>query len=226
MSAPSPSKGLLVAAGLLGVLGALLVGVAEFSLHYTPSHEYHEDYRFFLGTPAWRLTLGHFLAIFSVPLYFIGYWHVCERLRPAAAWMRRLFFGAGVYAFSIGGVWIGSRVYLALLIQAEQRSSGAAQVELSRLLAEASFYNEQSVLALRVAILLISGLFVYLVATGKTSYPRWVALFNPIALVLASFALYFTVPALGGYVMPIAMNVAHLFFFGISTWLCWRTMEE
>jgi len=225
MSTSSPSKAVLMTAGLLGVLGALLVGIAEFSLHYTPSHEYHEDYRFFLGTPAWRLTLGHFLAIFSVPLYFIGYWHVSQRLRPAAAWLRNLFFGAGVYAFSIGGVWIGSRVYLALLIQAEQQSTGETQAELARLLQQASYYNEQSVLVLRIAILFISALFVYLVASGKTSYPRWVALLNPIVLVLGSFALYFTLPAIGGYVMSIAMNVAHLIFFGVSTWLCWRTIE-
>jgi len=221
-----PRQRTVVLAGILGILGAALVGAGEFSLHYTPTHEYHDDYHFFLGIPGWRLTLGHFLSILSVPLYFVGYWHVFQCLRPAAGWLRRLFFGIGVYSFAVGGVWIGSRAYLALLIQAQEAHDGATREALVQLLETASFYNEQLILVLRVAILISSGLFVVLTATGRTSYPRWAAFFNPILLVAAAFGLYFTLPAIGGYVMPIAMNVAHVIFFSVSTWLCTRMSAD
>ena len=112
------------------------------------------------------------------------------------------------------------------MIQAQEAHEGPTREVLVQLLETASFYNEQLILVLRVAILLVSGLFVVLTATGRTSYPRWAACFNPILLVAAAFGLYFTVPAVGGYVMPIAMNVAHVIFFGVSTLLCAKMSAE
>ena len=72
------------------------------------------------------------------------------------------------------------------------------------------------VTGLRIGVLGLSGIFVWLVASGQTGYPRWFAAFNPILLVLASFLIYFIVPAIGGYLMPIAMNVAHFILFSVS----------
>ena len=78
------SEKAISAAGLLGLLGAVLVGSAEFSLHFTPSLDYGgPEYEFFLGTSAARLNYGHFVAIFAAPLYFVGYWHLFQRLKPA-----------------------------------------------------------------------------------------------------------------------------------------------
>jgi hypothetical protein len=74
----------VILAGWLGALGALLGGQGECALHYSQSgYAGAETYRFFVQIAPWRLTLGHFLSIFSVPLYFAGYWHLYERLRPA-----------------------------------------------------------------------------------------------------------------------------------------------
>lgn len=98
------------------------------------------------------------------------------------------------------------------MIQAQEAHEGPTREVLVQLLETASFYNEQLILVLRVAILLVSGLFVVLTATGRTSYPRWAACFNPILLVAAAFGLYFTVPAVGGY--------------GVSTLLCAKMSAE
>jgi hypothetical protein len=216
-SNPASEKAVF-AAGLIGLLGAILVGSAEFSLHFTPTLDYEgPDYEFFLGTSAARLNYGHFVAIFAAPLYFVGYWHLFQRLKPAPEKARVLLMALGIYSFAVGSVWIGSRVYPAILIQAlDAATNETARAQISELLARASFYNETILVALRLGVLGLSGLFIWLVATGRSQYPRWFAILNPIFLVIVCFLIYFLIPAIGGYLMPIAMNVAHFVMFGVS----------
>ena len=123
----------------------------------------------------------------------------------------------GIYSFALGAVWLGSRVYPAILIQAREAAANAdAKAQIAVLLKTASFYNETILIGLRLGILALSALYVWLVATGRTSYPRWFAAVNPILVVAACFALWAAVPSIGGYFMPIAMNVAHFVLFGGS----------
>lgn len=219
-SNPASYQAVLVA-GLLGILASVLVGAAEFSLHFTSSLDYGgPEYEFFLGTSSARLTFGHFLAIFSGPLYFVGYWHLFQRLKPAPEKLRLLLMCLGIYSFAVGTVWIGSRVYPAILIQAREAAvNEEARQQIAELLERASFYNETILIGLRIGVLSLSAIFVWLIATGKSCYPRWFAALNPIVLVLASFLVYFLVPSIGGYLMPIAMNVAHFILFSVSTCL-------
>ena len=122
-----------------------------------------------------------------------------------------------------GSVWIGSRVYLAILIQAlDVAATEESRSLLAGLLETASFYNETILIGLRVGVLALSAVFVWLVATGQTSYPRWFAALNPIFLVIVCFIIYFSIPSIGGYLMPIAMNVAHFILFGVSLLLMRR----
>jgi hypothetical protein len=168
-SNPASEKAVF-AAGLIGLLGAILVGSAEFSLHFTATLDYEgPDYEFFLGTSAARLNYGHFVAIFAAPLYFVGYWHLFQRLKPAPEKARVLLMALGIYSFAVGSVWIGSRVYPAILIQAlDAATNETARAQISELLARASFYNETILVALRLGVLGLSGLFIWLVATGRS----------------------------------------------------------
>lgn len=214
-------------AGFLGLLASILVGAAEFSLHFTPSLDYSgPEYEFFLTASRGRLAFGHFTAILAAPLYFAGYWHLFQRLRPAPALMRTVVLVAGIYSFAMGQVWIGSRVYLALLIQQREIAANeAAREQIATLLQDAAFFNETILIALRIGILLVSVFFIYLVAAGKTAFPRWMAALNPILLVIGCFVIYAVVPAIGGYLMPIAMNVAHFVLFSASLLLMKRKPE-
>ena len=210
-----------VYAGFLGILGALLVGIGEFSLHYTPSHVYHaSDYLFFLDTSERRLALGHFLTVHAMPLYYIGYWHLFKMLQPAALWIRSVVFALGVISFSIATGWIGARIYLALTLQAKEASqTDLMREKLSELLKTFAYYDEALLSVVRIAIAIISVIMVILILKNKTQYPKYFALFNPILLVAICFITYFIIPSIGGYIMPVAMNVAHLILFTLSTFL-------
>ncbi len=152
-SNPASEKAVF-AAGLIGLLGSVLVGSAEFSLHFTSTLDYGgPEYEFFLGTSAARLDYGHFVAIFGAPLYFVGYWHLFQRLKPAPEKARILVMVLGIYSFAVGSVWIGSRVYPAILVQALGATTNEpAQAQIAELLARASFYNETILVRLRLGV--------------------------------------------------------------------------
>ena len=66
---------------------------------------------------------------------------------------------------------------------------------------------------IRVTLVGLSLLFIACVATGRSAYPRWLALFSPGVLLGVVFLGDVLVPAVGGYFLPAAMNVAHTVFF-------------
>lgn len=213
------SRRLLLLTGALGALGALLVGIGEFMMQFSPAGGYEAaDYGYFAQVPAWRLSFGHFLGALSAPLYLAGYVHVYLAMRPAPAWLRNTVLLLGIYGFVIGDVWLGSRVYLGLIVQAQ-----AGGLDASALLAQAAAHNEPLIQVVRAVIGLASLLFVAAVLSRRTLYPRWMAAFSPIALLAAVFVSYLLIPAIGVYLLPTAMNVAHFAFFSLSCLVLART---
>src|SRR3546814_13681141 len=94
-------------------------------------------------------------------------------MRPAPAWLRNTVLLLGIYGFVIGDVWLGSRVYLGLIVQAQAGGLAAAA-----LLAQAAAHNEPLIAVVRVAIGLASLLFAGAVLGRVTLYPPWMAAFR------------------------------------------------
>ncbi len=205
--------------GYLGLLGAIIVGVGEFSIQYAPQGGYEEPgYHYFEAIPAWRLTLGHYLGVLAAPLYILGYFHICLCLSPANKKAAMILSLIAAYAFIIATVWLGGRVNLALTAQAIV--AGRADTQLLEAIAG---YNEPLVNVLRVAMVVASGIWVWLIMTGRSLYPKWMAIFSPILLLIVMFASYRVVPAIGQYLLPIAMNAAHFCLFALSLFAIRKT---
>ena len=200
-------------AGFAGLIGAILVGAGEFILQYTPQGGYEDGYQFFADVPKDRLTFGHYLSVLAAPLYVLGYWHLAKRLDPKNTWVGKIVFCLGSYAFIVGAVWLGQRVLLALT--AHEIAGG---LDLSSLQSSFAAHNEPLVNVLRVAILVISGLWIYQILKGRSTYPIWMAIANPFTILALIFALYFAAPKIGVLLLPNAMNVAHIVVFGLSLW--------
>lgn len=204
--------------GIIATIGALIVGIGEFTFQYSPRGGYEgSEYLFFLDVSQWRLTFGHFLGVLVAPVYFIGYWHISQMLRPAGSKLAMAVLGLGVYAFAIGNVWLGGRVNLALVVQARDKLSDDQAQLLSSLLEGISAHNEPLINVVRVLVLVISLLMAWGIFSGKSHYPRWMLAVLPIVLLIIIFASYALVPSIGVYLLPAAMNVAHLIFFAAST---------
>lgn len=199
--------------GWAGLFAAIFVGAGEFLLQFTPNGGIEDvhSYLFFNDVSADRLTWGHYIAVLFAPLYVLGYYYLSKQLEPAGRVQSKAFFLIGAYAFIIGAVWIGQRYFIGATVH-----EIAAGADISGLLSSFSGHNEPFVNVLRVAMLIVSGLWIKLILSGQTAFPKWLALFSPIVL-LASFAgLYFAKTTLGLYLFPIAMNATHFIIFALA----------
>lgn len=214
---------LVLAAGAVGTLGALLVCIGEFAMQFSPEGGYESpDYHYFLDVPASRLRFGYFLGVLTVPLYIVGYWHVSRVLEPASVWLRRGVLLLAGYTFTVANVWLGQRIFLALTVQARAEAGPELEEVLGGLLQLFAANNEPLIQMVRVLVLVLSVAIIVPISRGQTGYPRWMVAFTPIVLLAAIFASYSLIPSVGVYLLPAAMNVAHVIFFGLSTWVAAR----
>ena len=195
--------------GILGLVGAILCGTGEFLLHFDPLARF-SGYDFMADISDARLTAGHFFAVIGVPLYFVGMWHIAQMLKPAGKTLSRILFLIGSFGFLYGAMWMSSRASIGSLVHYPELISDTNLVELYQL------RSETLLQVIRVTTLVISGIYVYMVLTGKSRYPKWMAATSPIVLLLLNFVIYLVAPGVGKFVMPIALNVGFTTFFLMS----------
>ena len=211
----------LTMTGIIGLVAAILVGTGEFLLHFDALGRFGEDggYLFMQGISAQRTTIGHFIGVLSAPFYIIGFWHIMKMLEPANPLVSRIAFAIMSYGIIVGAVWIGSRAGISSVVNSTSMVDPMFFISLYEL------RYENLLQVTRLAVLFFSVIFIWLVLSGRSHYPRWMALFNPILLILASFAIWMIAPAVGVYLMPIALNVAFAVLFLLSIYFAQKVKE-
>ena len=204
-------KNMIIVTGCIGLLASVLVGIGEYLLHYDPQARFSaSDFTFMQGIGEQRTTIGHFFGVFGATLYLIGCHHIYLMLRPAGERAAQAMFCISAFGFIVGAVWIGSRASISALMQLP------ATPEIASLITLYELRYETLLTVVRITTLILSALFIWLTLTGRSRYPRWMAVFSPFVLILASFAIYLIAPQLGKHLMPIALNVAFFIFFLLS----------
>ena len=211
----------LIITGILGLLAATLVGVGEYLLHFDEQARFTDDgYDFMRDIPAARATMGHFFGVFGATLYPIGCYHIYLMLRPANNRVAFMAFLIATFGFMVGVVWIGSRASAGALIQLPETP------EITGLLDLYVLRYETLLNVTRITTLILSIIIIWLSLTGRSHYPKWIAIFNPILLIIANFILFRVAPAIGKHSMPIALNVAFFVFFTLSILCALRVREN
>lgn len=212
---PQPYQKIMMLFGYLGLLASIGVGIGEFLVHYS-GMGYGSDFEFgyLVNVSENRMVVGHFLMIVFIPLYIFGYMHLYLAFRPSGITLAAALFTLGLFAFVIGGIWVGSRAFLGHMVHAH--ASGALGLPWEEFSATYILLIENLVNILRFLVLAISVIFVIQILRGNTLYPKWMAFFNPILLLLIVFMLFFFLPAIGNYLIPTAMNIAHFVLFSAS----------
>ncbi|MEP3232926.1 MAG: DUF6796 family protein [Hyphomicrobiales bacterium] len=200
-------KRLIMITGQIGLAAAILVGIGEFLLHYDKLARYTDPFAFFEGVTRERATIGHFFGVFGAPLYVVGAFHIYLMLRPANEVAARIAGLVMAYACIVGAVWIGSRASAVELVAA-----GGIKEQLDLY----TLRYESLLQVVRGGVLVLSIIFIWLCLTGRSFYPRAMAVLNPIFLIIVAFIIFFTVPAIGKYIMPIALNVSYFVMFSVS----------
>jgi len=106
-------------------------------------------------------------------------------------------------------VWISSRYFGAEVLQ---KTKGTANHEF--FLQSYKDHYQILVWALRIIVAALSVVYVWLILTNKQGLPKWLAIFNPIVLLIIIIS------------SPIAMNVTHFFFFGLMLLFFNRSFPE
>lgn len=208
---------LILVTGQIGLLAAVLVGIGEFLLHYDTLARYTDTFAFFNGVTRERATIGHFFGVLGAPLYVVGAYHIYLMLRPANETAARIAGFVMAYGCIVGAVWIGSRASAVELVAAGGIEEQLALYELR---------YESLLQIVRAAVLVLSVIFIWLCVTGRSHYPRKMAVLNPIFLIIVSFIIFFTIPAVGKYMMPIALNVAYFVMFSVSLFVASNLNSE
>ncbi len=192
--------------GIIGLVGAILCGVGEFLLHFDPLARF-SGYDFMADISDARLTAGHFFAVIGVTLYFVGMWHIAQMLKPAGERLSNILFLVGSFGFLYGAMWMSSRASIGSLVHYPELIVDTKLVELYQL------RSETLLQVIRMTTLVMSVIYVYMVLTGKSRYPKWMAATSPIVLLILNFVIYLIAPSIGKFVMPIALNVGFSLFF-------------
>lgn len=200
--------------GYLGLLGAILVGIGEFYLHYSTNVLTAKgEFNFFEWVPLENLKVGHFIAITGIPFYFAGYLHIYRMLKTGNETLARTVLGLGFIAFTVGAIWIGSRGFLGSLVHL--KSEIPSQVY-SKIITNYNSFLEILVQVLRVVIALLSIAFSWAILKGGTLYQKYMAFFNPISVLILLVIIGMAFPLVGKYILPILMNITHIVIFSLS----------
>ena len=204
----------------LGLIGSVIVGVGEYLLHFLPDGPPGEV-SMLEGVPLDRASKGHFWSVFGVPFYFFGYYGLKELFKKTSSTpLANTLYILGNLAFIVGGIWISSRYFGAEVLQRSKDTPDYAFY-----LKSYEEHYQVLVWALRFIVAAISIVFVLLILKNQSGLPKWLAIFNPIVLLIVVISSLFWFKPLGVHIAPIAMNVTHFVFFGVMLWAANRQNE-
>jgi hypothetical protein len=177
--------------------------------------------QFFPSSPA-RLAAGALIAVLTTPLYLAATWHIYLALKPAGRWPAlgpSLLLGIGyVYAPFVHG----SFYYVAELVKLLPVVDGAAQRAVLETATRATTVLFCAYFVL--ALVTITG-FIWMIVTvarGRSRYPRWVAIANPIVMIVIGSLVSRVLPApLSIWLDGAGLNLGMILFMTMSTTLLW-----
>jgi len=198
---------------ILGLIGSVIVGIGEYLLHFLPGGPGGEV-SMLEDVPIARASKGHFFALIGVPFYFVGYYGLKEFFKKVSSKsLANLLFILGNLAFIVGGIWISSRYFGAEVLQ---RSQGTPDHDFY--LQSYEDHYQVLVWALRIVVAALSIVYILLIVKNHENLPKWMAIFNPIVLLIIILSSLIWFNPLGIHIAPIAMNVTHFIFFGLIIW--------
>lgn len=127
--------------------------------------------------------------------------------------LARIVLTIGFIAFAVGDIWIGSRASIGNIIHLKDAINPPVY---QNLLAHYTNHMEVLVEALRIIIATLSVVFVIAILKSETYYKKWMAIFNPITILVLLVIIGKLLPSLGKHMLPILMNVTHFILFGLS----------
>jgi hypothetical protein len=180
----------------------------------------------FFGASPHRLAAGALIAVLTTPLYLVALWHIYLALKPAGRWSSIGPLVLIAQGFCMAPFVHGSFYYIAEFVKLLPLLDATAQ---SRVLEAATrattvLFGTYAVLA----VVTIAG-FVWMtvvVARGWSLYPRWMAVANPILLMVLGSVVDRVLPnPFSLWLEGAGFNLGMLLFFTLSVIVLWNGRE-
>lgn len=220
--------------GVLALLGAFLYAVGDVLLlaskaklddypRLKPFAKLLSDAEKMVALPPNRLIWGALLGVFATPLVMLGFWQVYQGLGGAdASWALAamgLFGTASVIGVFVHGTFYYMGEYIHALNDVQEGSQAVVADMIGR---------HRKVLIVTYApviifILLASIIFSVLVASGRTSFPVWMAAVNPVTMTIAWMLIKRILPQfVRDWPEGAGFNIAFMLFFACTTFTLWK----
>lgn len=172
-----------------------------------------------------EFVIGFYLALFCLPLGILGVYHTYMMLKPGGRLGAIIFAALGFYGYAIGTVFHTVYSFLGSVIRAKNYFTS---VEAYRdLLNSVNTYFEPLSVMLAIVTGVAATLLFYLIATGKTVYPRWFIVFSPLVIFAALVMFTKMFPDnIRVYLAVASANITFIIFFSASTILALRLPDE
>jgi hypothetical protein len=173
-----------------------------------------------------RLAAGAMLGPLTIPLYLVACWHLYQGARPAGRMLAvpmvvLLFVGNAYSPLGHAGFYYVAAVYKTIL--ATPVDAHPALLDLAE-----HFYRVLMTLYVAAVGCLVLGLIWLIVAmaTGRSAWPRWMALATPLFAVVALSLDHLPFPQpLRAWLGGAGINIAWLLIFISSTALLWNSTQ-
>jgi len=225
---------LIPIAGYIGLLGSLLYAIGDVLLlaskvtlddypRLKPFAKLLSDAEKMIVLSPNRMIWGALIGVFATPLMLIGFWHVYQGLGAgSSAWALAtagLFGTASVIGAFVHGTfyYMGEYIHALNQVQDESQAVIAGMIERHRKVLIATYAP------IMLLIIAASILFSVLVASGRTSFPVWMAAINPVTMTIAWMMVKRILPQfIRDWTEGAGFNIAYMLFFGFTTFTLWK----
>jgi hypothetical protein len=221
-------------AGVLALIGAFLYAVGDVLLlaskvkldeypRLKPFARLLSDAEKMIVLSPNRLIWGALIGVFATPLMLVGFWQVYQGLsggNPSWALATVGLFGtASIIGAFVHGTFYYMGEYIHALNKVQDESQGVVAEMIQR--------HRKVLIATYAPVLLFiiiaSVLFSILVASGKTSFPVWMAAINPVTMTIAWMTFKRILPQfVRDWTEGAGFNIAYLIFFACTTITLWN----
>ena len=214
--------------GLVGIAGVILTIISDFILIGRPdsSNSFLK-----LGTesmaylPSWRITVGAFMGIIVLPFQIAGLISIYYGLKPSGRVMPLIAVITAAHALMMGVAFHISYAYIGTGWKLFHKA-GPGNGITSEIVEKFDFYWKIIVFIMMFELLFSSIIFVLQIISGKTRYPKWMAVFNPLCVSLVIFPVIYILPApIGGFIGPAYLNISTLVFMSLSTFVIYKKLK-
>ena len=219
----------IVILGVVTTFGAFMGVLADFFSAWSPNPSEMETAfsvsldsirGFYEGKPRWTFVLGNYFGVLFIPLHILGFFLAYHALKPASPKWAMVYLAVSVYIIPVGVGLHGSLAFIGDIIQFGDEG----------LIDGIRVYWEPWAFYLVVGYSIVSILILSLILTGRSLYPRWVALVSPIGFVVFSSILTAILPdsanGLKVFLSITGLNLPLMAFFAVTTWVLVMHKEE